>query len=122
MLSDALGNPMKFILTGGEKSDFLQACPLLAGQKAGAVLADKGYDASYIVDAIVAMGATVVIPPKSNRSISRDCDAFLYRERNAIERMFCKMKQFRGIATRYSKTALSFMGFVQLAAILLWLK
>lgn len=113
---------MKFILTGGEASDFLQACPLLENQKAGAVLADKGYDANYIVAKISAMGAEVVIPPKSNRSPQRNFDMFLYKERNIIERMFSKMKQFRRIATRYNKTAVSFLAFVQLAAILLWLR
>lgn len=121
-LSDALGNPMRFILTGGEKSDFLQACSLLENQKADAILADKGYDADYIVSEIVAMGAEVVIPSRSSRSTQREYDAALYKERNIIERMFSKMKQFRGIATRYSKTAVSFLAFVQLAAILLWLK
>lgn len=113
---------MRFILTGGEKSDFLQACPLLEGQRANAVLADRGYDADYIVAEIKAIGAEAVIPPKSNRNTQRDYDAFLYKERNVIERMFGKMKHFRGIATRYSKTAISFLAFVQLAAILLWLK
>lgn len=113
---------MKFILTGGEKSDFIQAWPLLENQKADAVLADKGYDADYIVAEISAMGAEVVIPPKSNRSVQREFDKYLYKERNIIERMFSKMKQFRGIATRYNKTAVSFLAFVQLAAILLWLK
>lgn len=95
---------------------------MLAGQKADAVLADKGYDADCIVNEREAMGADAVIPPKSNRSMLRSHDAYLYRERNVIERMFCKMKQFRGIATRYSKMAISFLGLVPFTAILLWLK
>lgn len=113
---------MQFMLTGGEASDFLQACPLLEGKKADAVLADKGYDADYIVTKIQAMGAEAVIPPRSIRNTPRNYDTVLYKERNAIERMFGKMKHFRGIATRYSKTAVSFLAFVQLAAILIWLK
>ena len=113
---------MKFILTGGEKSDFLQACPLLENQNANAVLADKGYDADYMIAKISSLGAEAIIPPKSNRNIQRDFDVFLYKERNIIERMFSKIKQFRGIATRYNKTAVSFLAFVQLAAILLWLR
>jgi len=56
---------MKFILAGGEKSDFLQACPLLAGKKADPVLADKGYAAGYRVNEIEAMGAEATIPSKS---------------------------------------------------------
>ena len=113
---------MRFILTGGEQSDYTQALPLLEGARAGAVLADKGYDADYIAEAVSAMGAQVVIPPRSNRKAPRELDSHLYRERNAIERMFGKMKCFRGIATRCSKSVPSFMAFLHLAAILLWLK
>ena len=113
---------MKFILTGGETSDYQQACPLLAGQRAKAVLADKGYDADYIVEQVSAIGADAVIPPRSTRKTQRSYDAFLYKERNVIERMFGKMKHFRGVATRYCKTATAFLGFVQLVAILLWLR
>lgn len=113
---------MKFILTGGEASDYLQALPLLSGESASAVLADKGYDADYIVDEVLKMDAEAVIPPRSTRKALRDYDRFLYKERNVIERMFGKMKHFRSVATRYSKMAVSYLAFAQLAAILLWLK
>lgn len=113
---------MKFILTGGQEADCFQALPLLDGETAKAVLADKGYDAGYIVDGVTAMGAEAVIPPMAHRKILRGYDRFLYKERNLIERMFGKLKHFRAIATRYSKLAVSFMAFLQLAAILLWLK
>jgi transposase len=86
------------------------------------VLADKGHDAGCTVDAVAAMGAKAVIPPRSNRREKRAYDRALYRERNMIERMFGWLKQFRGIATRYAKLAVSFISFVHLAAILLWLK
>jgi putative transposase len=68
------------------------------------------------------MGAEAAIPPRSNRRGKRGCDRALYRERNRIERMFARPRQFRGIATRCAKLAVSFMGFLHLAAILLWLK
>ena len=113
---------MKFILTGGQEADCLQALPLLEDETADAVLADKGYDAGYVVDGVTAMGAQAVIPPMSHRRTLRDYDRFLYKERNAVERMFGKLKHFRAIVTRYSKLAISFMAFLQLAAILLWLK
>ncbi len=74
------------------------------------------------VDGIAAMDAKPVIPAKSNRKDSREHDVFLYKERNILERMFGKMKHLRAIATRYSKLAISFLAFVQHAAILLWLK
>jgi len=113
---------MRFILTGGQTADCKQALTLLDGLTADAVLADKGYDADYIVEAVGNMGAIAVIPPKSNRKIQREYDKDLYKERNIVERMFNKLKHFRRIATRYEKTASSFMAFLNLAAIWLWLK
>lgn len=113
---------MRFILTGGQAADCKQALALLDGLAADAVLADKGYDADYIVEAVGNMGAIAVIPPKSNRKIQREYDKDLYKERNIVERMFNKLKHFRRIATRYEKTASSFMAFLNLAAIWLWLK
>ena len=113
---------MRFILTGGQVADCKQALALLDGLTAEAVLADKGYDADYIVETVGNIGATVVIPPKSNRRIQREYDKNLYKERNIVERMFNKLKHFRRIATRYEKTATSFMAFLNLAAIWLWLK
>jgi putative transposase len=90
--------------------------------KADALLADKGYDADYIIEAAQKMGAEAVIPPKSNRIIQREYDKELYKERNFVERLFNKLKNFRRIATRYDKTASAFMGFIHLASILIWLK
>ncbi len=90
--------------------------------KATHLLADKGYDADYVIEASQAMGAVAVIPPKSNRKIQRDYDRDLYKERNLIERMFNKLKQFRRIATRYDKRASSFLSFIHLAATLIWLQ
>ena len=86
------------------------------------MLADKGYDADYIIEAVEGIGAMAVIPPKSNRKTSREYDKGIYKERNLIERLFNKLKHFRRIATRYDKTALSFMSFLNVAAIYLWLK
>jgi transposase len=87
-----------------------------------ALLADKGYDANYIVDAAASVGADVTIPPRSIRKTPREYDKDLYKERNQIERMFNKMKHFRRVATRYDKLAVSYMAFVLLSAIYLWLK
>lgn len=119
---DALGNPIRFIVTGTEASDYTQALALLDGVKASAVLADKGYDADYIVNAANEMGAKVVIPPKFNRKKPPDFDKDLYKERNLIERMFNKIKHFRRVGARYDKTASAFLAFVTIAGICLWLK
>ncbi len=64
---DALGNPFKFILSEVQQSDYKQALPLLTGLKSSAVLADKGYDADYVIEAVKTMRAEVVIPPKQSR-------------------------------------------------------
>lgn len=95
---------------------------LVADIVADAVLADKGYDANPLVDAMEGQGTEVVIPPKRNRKNQRLYDADLYKERNRIERFFNKLKQFRRVATRYDKLLANFMGFVKLAAIAIWLK
>ena len=119
---DALGNPLRFIVTGGERHECTQAQALLDGLRTQAVLADKGYDTDEIVRMVQQTGALVVIPPRSNRTVLRDYDKVLYKERNLVERMFGYLKHFRRVATRYDKTALSFLSFVQLAASYLWLK
>lgn len=119
---DALGNPTRFILTGGEQSDYKQALNLLEGQAAESVLADKGYDSDYIIEAILAKEAEAVIPPRANRKDQRSYDVCLYKERNKIERMFGKLKHFRRVATRYDKLASAYLSFVLVAAIYLWLK
>jgi transposase len=84
--------------------------------------AGQAYDADSIVEAVGKMGAPVVIPPKSNRKTRREYGATLHRERNHIERLFNKLKRFRRVATRYDKTAPSFMAFRHLAAAYLRLK
>ena len=113
---------MRFILTGGQGSDYTQALPLIEGFQVQAVLADKGYDSDEIVSRIAAMGAQAVIPPRSNRKNPRDCDFALYAERHRIECFFSKLKHYRGIATRYCKRARNFKSLIYLAAALIWLR
>jgi transposase len=121
-LCDALGNPLRLILTAGQVADCTQAEPLLTGITAENVLGDKGYDSDATVDFIAQGGAGVVIPPKENRKVKRLCDFPLYRERNLVERFFNKIKHYRAIATRYAKRARNYMAFVALASTMIWLK
>ncbi len=86
------------------------------------MLADKGYDADSFIQSLAMRGIAVVIPPKSNRKVQRDCDYALYAERNLVERFFNTIKHFRGIATRYEKTARNFLAGLQLVCALVWLK
>lgn len=87
-----------------------------------ALLGDKGYDADSFVDGLTARLIKVVIPPKANRNVKRDCDFALYCERNLVERCFCIIKHFRAIATSYEKTARNFLAGLHLVCALAWLK
>lgn len=99
-----------------------QAHGLIEGLQAKYVLADKAYDADSLIQTIHDNNANACIPPKTNRLEQRAYDKDLYKERNQVERMFGKLKEFRRVATRYDKLIKTFMGFVKLAAIYLWLK
>lgn len=118
VICDALGNPVRFVLTPGQASDVKQAPMLLDGIESEAVIADKGYDADWLVDEIESGGAVVVIPPKRNRCKQRAYDANLYADRNKVERLFNRLKHYRRVATRYEKTARSYLAMVQVAAIM----
>jgi transposase len=85
------------------------------------VLADKAYGAKAIRKYIQEAGAGYCIPPKSNEKDPWDCDWYLYKERHLVECFFQKLKQFRGIATRFSKLACRYLALVQLGCIMIWL-
>ena len=86
------------------------------------ILADKGYDADgRVLQPLAQAGKTAVIPPKANRKVQRVYDKELYQARHRIENFFCKLKQFRALATRYDKTARNFLAAVYLAAAMIWL-
>lgn len=84
--------------------------------RASILHADKGYDSDAIRRQVETRGAMPNIPPKLNRKWKNCFSPFLYRNRNAIERMFCRLKDFRRIATRYDKLATNFLAAVCLAA------
>jgi len=110
------------LLTGGEKSEYTQALDLIKNQKSHFLIADKGYDAQYLVENAEQAGMTVVIPTRKNKKNQRKVDKYLYKQRNLIERFYNKIKHFRRIATRYDKLASSFMAFLHFAGIYLWIK
>ncbi len=121
---DALGNCVHLDLTPGEQADCLLVPDLLAAlpEKPGNVVADKAYDTNAVLHSIAAHQAEAVIPPKSNRKVPREYDENLYQDRNKIERCFGRFKQSRAFATRYDKTALSFLAVAHLVAALDWLR
>lgn len=125
-LTDALGNPLVFILTGGQVSDISQAEALLDKQltdkPADALLADRAYDANNLVDKLDKLNMKAVIPPKSNRLIQREYDFYQYKERHLIECFFGKIKNYRRIFSRYDKTASHYLSFLAFASALIWLR
>ena len=120
LLADALGRPLRFLLTGGQVHESRTAEAMLEGLESDAVIADKAYDSNAIRAAVKAARMKAVIP--SNRSRKRRIrhDKVLYRERNRIERCFNKLKHFRRLATRYDRRAVHFLACLSLAAAMLW--
>ena len=95
---------------------------LLASIQAGGVLADKAYDAQErVIQPLLAKGKQVVIPSRRGRKESREHDRHVYKERHLIENFFARLKQYRCIATRYDKTAATFLVGIHLAAAVIWL-
>jgi transposase len=92
------------------------------GPKPRVLLADKGYDADFILADLETRGVAAVIPAKRNRKVQPVIDGHVYALRNLVERCFSKLKHSRRLATRYDKTANSFLGFVLVASIRLWVR
>jgi len=84
--------------------------------------ADKAYDAQNFIDFILKQDATPVIPPKKKRRVQRGYDRHLYKERHLIECFYCKIKEFRRIATRYEKLARTFLTMLTIASCLIRLR
>ena len=122
MLADALGRPLRFIVTAGQVGDITQAPALLEGQAGDAVLADKAYDSNALRAAIADMKAEAVIPSNRSRKVLIAHNADTYKHRNRIERCFNRLKHFRRFATRYDRRTVHFNGFIHLAAAMIWLR
>lgn len=120
---DALGNPVRLLLSEGQKADITYAPALLNELDFQAVLADKGYDSDNFLQLIAQEHqAQAVIPPKKNRKQQREYDRHLYKQRNLVERFINLAKHFRRVATRYEKTARNFLAFWNFASICILLR
>jgi len=122
LATDALGNALRFILTGGERNDITQAESLVEGLVAGYVIADKGYDAGAFVLKLKARNCEVVIPSRINHKVRREIDAHLYKERHLIENQIGKLKHFRRVFSRFDKLAKNYLSFIYLASTVVWLR
>lgn len=120
-LVDALGNPLHVHLTEGSRHDVTQAPKLIEQAQGKNFIADKGYDADSVIEAIEKKQMTPVIPSTANRKDQREIDRHIYKERHLVENFFCKIKRYRRVATRYEKTAANYLGFLLFASIRVWL-
>ncbi|MCB1778017.1 MAG: transposase, partial [Candidatus Competibacteraceae bacterium] len=111
------GNPTSFCLMPGQACDLDGSDVLLPALEAKTILADRGYDAEdRVLKPLCAAEKEIVIPPKKNRKEQREYDKELYKSCHLIENFFCRLKQYRAIATRYDKTARNFLAAIYLAA------
>jgi transposase len=85
------------------------------------LIADKGYNTSVILAMAVEPNMEVVIPPKKKRPVQREYDKYLYKMRHLVENAFLRIKEWRGIATRYAKYTASYLAAVKIRCLFLWL-
>ncbi|MCQ1775460.1 IS5 family transposase [Neorhizobium galegae] len=118
---DEKGRPCVLLLTPGNVNDCKVAELCIAAIPPSAELvADKGYDSQALREWLEARGTQPVIPPRKNRKIQYEYDKTVYKKRNVIERMFCRLKDWRRIATRFDQNIQNFMSAIALAAAVIW--
>lgn len=120
-MTDALGGLVRFVLLPGQRYDTVGVAPLIKGVEFEGFIADKAFDANWIIAELNQRGAKIVISQRPQRLAPLDIDREVYKWRHLIENFFAKLKQFRAIATRYDKTARNFLGAIHLAAACVWL-
>ena len=122
-MTDGLGNPLSFLLSGGNCHDICMAQTLLEpfNLTGKLILADKGYDSTKFIGWVKQRDGIVVIPSCVNAKSPRDIDWHTYKERRLIEKLFLKLKNHRRFSTRYEKKACFFHAVLSIACILVWL-
>jgi transposase len=123
VIADGLGRAVAFILVPGQAHELPHAIPLLERLPGVPkwVVADRGLSSHTFREHIWNLGARPAIPPKRNEE-EVACPDWIYANRNHVERLWGRLKEWRAVATRYEKKASSFMGVLCLAAALDWLK
>ncbi len=122
MTVDALGNPVRFLLTAGQCHDSTQAEALITEYAFDRLIADKAYDVDTLLQHLAEREVDAVIPPRANRTQQREYDTHLYKERHLVECFINKIKQYRRIFSRFEKLALRYLGFLSFAGALIWLR
>jgi len=111
-----LGDLVRFVLLPGQRHGMVGVEPLIRNVQFDALLGDKAFAADWLRAELNQRGASAVIPPRSNRKQQIDYDKEMYKWRHLVENYFAKIKEFRGIATRYDKTETSFAENLYLVA------
>ncbi len=119
---DALGNPLRFLLTGGQRHDSTQAEALVADYEFDRLLADKSYDFDDFLQLIATHEAEAVIPPRANRTEQREYDKHWYKERHLVECFINKIKHYRRVFSRFEKLAKRYLGFLSFVGALILLR
>jgi transposase len=120
-IADAKGRLISLLLTDGAAHDCPAAQPLISmGRVAKRLLGDKAYDSAELRRWLKGRGTKCVIPNRSNRKQPFRFSKKAYRERHRMENAFCRLKDFRRIATRYDRLARNFLASIYLAAIVAW--
>jgi len=121
-LTDALGNLVRFKLLPGQRSEIVGVPDLINGLAFDALMGDKAFDADHLRQALAERGAMAVIPSKRNRKVHIPHDEEAYKWRHLVENYFSKIKEFRGINTRYDKTDASYEATWDIAATIIRLR
>jgi len=123
VIADGAGRAVAFALAPGQAHELPHAAPLLARLPGVPmwVVADRGYSGHAFRDHIWSLGARPAIPPQVNEAPVA-CPEPIYNNRNRVERLWARLKEWRAVATRYEKTAASFLGVLRLAATIDWLR
>jgi len=115
-LTDALGNLVRFVLLPGQRHDLQGISEILQDIDLQALLADKAFDANWLVERLQNENCQVVIAQKTNRTEPLIIDSEMYKWRHLIENYFCKLKEFKRIALRSDKTDSSFAAVIALVS------
>lgn len=115
-MTDALGNLVRFVLLPGNRYDTIGVTPLIKDINFGAILADKAFDANWIIEEMNERGAMIVISQRPQRIQPLKIDMEIYKWRHLIENFFGKLKEFKAIAMRCEKTDQNFKAMIYACA------
>lgn len=123
MIADAGGRAIGFALVPGQTHE-LPIAPRLLDQLQAVprwIVADRGYSSHAFREQIRDIGAKPAIPCRRNEE-QLQCPDWIYVNRHRVEQLWARLKEWRAVATRYEKTATSFVGVLCLAATIDWIK